>query len=131
LGRADRHAVAVIGDGAFVSGIVFEAMNHAGGHEKNLLVILNDNKMSICPRVGGLASYLDRLRTTPFYSGLKNEVTRILNKVPVLGDPTERFLAQLKEGIKAGLHGGMLFEELGFRYLGPSTGTTSRCCAST
>ena len=122
LGRQDRRSVAVIGDGAFVSGIVFEAMNHAGGMEKDLLVILNDNKMSICPRVGGLASYLDRLRTTPFYSGLKNEVTRILNRVPLLGDPTERFLAQLKEGIKAGLHGGMLFEDLGFRYLGPVDG---------
>ena len=121
-GHTDRRAVAVIGDGAFVSGIVFEAMNHAGGLDKDLLVVLNDNKMSICPRVGGLASYLDRLRTTPFYSGLKNEVTRILNKVPLLGDPTERFLAQLKEGIKAGLHGGMLFEELGFRYLGPVDG---------
>ncbi|TVS11850.1 MAG: 1-deoxy-D-xylulose-5-phosphate synthase [Planctomycetaceae bacterium] len=122
LGRQQRRSVAVIGDGAFVSGIVFEAMNHAGGLEKDLLVILNDNKMSICPRVGGLASYLDRLRTTPFYSGLKNEVTRILTKVPLLGDPTERFLAQLKEGMKAGLHGGMLFEELGFRYLGPIDG---------
>lgn len=121
-GQSDRRSVAVIGDGAFVSGIVFEAMNHAGGLKKNLLVILNDNKMSICPRVGGLASYLDRLRTASFYSGLKQEVTRALNLVPLLGDPTERFLAQLKEGIKAGLHGGMLFEELGFRYLGPIDG---------
>ncbi|MCY2988316.1 MAG: 1-deoxy-D-xylulose-5-phosphate synthase [Planctomycetota bacterium] len=122
LGQTDRHAVAVIGDGAFASGIVFEAMNHAGGLKQNLLVILNDNKMSICPRVGGFGSYLDRLRTNPFYTGLKTEVTRILTHVPLLGDPTERFLAQLKEGIKAGLHGGMLFEELGFRYLGPIDG---------
>jgi 1-deoxy-D-xylulose-5-phosphate synthase len=121
-GRDDHHSVAVIGDGAFVSGVVFEAMNHAAELEKNLLVVLNDNKMSICPRVGGLARYLDRLRTTSFYSGLKNEVVRALNHVPLLGDPTEKFLAQLKEGIKAGLHGGMLFEELGFRYLGPIDG---------
>ncbi len=122
LGQGDRHAVAVIGDGALVSGIVFEALNHAGGLDKNLLVILNDNKMSICPRVGSLATYLDRLRSAPLYSGLKQEVTRALNKVPLFGDPTERFLAQLKEGIKAGLHGGMLFEELGFRHLGPIDG---------
>jgi 1-deoxy-D-xylulose-5-phosphate synthase len=121
-GQSDRHSVAVIGDGALPSGIVFEAMNNAGGLKAKLLVILNDNKMSICPRVGGVASYLDRLRTTPFYSGLKNEVTRVLNKVPLLGDPAERFLAQLKEGVKAGLHGGMLFEDLGFRYLGPIDG---------
>ena len=78
--------------------------------------------MSICPRVGGVASYLDRLRTSPFYSGLKQEVVRVLEKVPLLGDPVERFLAQLKEGVKAGLHGGMMFEELGFRYLGPIDG---------
>jgi len=122
MGRAERRSVAVVGDGAFASGIVFEAMNNAGGLKKNLLVVLNDNKMSICPRVGGMASYLDRLRTAPFYTGLKNEVLRVLNKVPLLGDPTERFLAQLKEGIKAGLHGGMLFEDLGFRYLGPIDG---------
>ncbi len=117
-----RHAVAVIGDGAFPSGIVHEAMNNAGGLRKKLLVILNDNKMSICPRVGGLASYLDRLRTNPFYTGLKTEVVKALNCVPVLGDPAERFLAQVKEGVKAGLHGGMLFEELGLRYIGPIDG---------
>lgn len=122
MGQPERRSVAVVGDGAFASGIVFEAMNNAGGLKSNLLVILNDNKMSICPRVGGMASYLDRLRTAPFYTGLKNEVLRVLNKVPLLGDPTERFLAQLKEGIKAGLHGGMLFEDLGFRYLGPIDG---------
>lgn len=122
LDQSDRRTVAVIGDGSFVSGIVFEALNNAGGLEKDLLVILNDNKMSICPRVGGVASYLDHLRTNPLYTGLKSEVTRVLNQVPLFGDPTERFLAQLKEGIKAGLHGGMMFEELGFRYLGPVDG---------
>ncbi|MCA9221175.1 MAG: 1-deoxy-D-xylulose-5-phosphate synthase, partial [Planctomycetales bacterium] len=122
MGESDRHSVAVIGDGAFPSGIVFEAMNNAGGLKKKLLVILNDNKMSICPRVGGMASYMDRLRTNPMYTGLKHEVVRALNMVPVFGDPAERFLAQLKEGIKAGLHGGMMFEELGFRYIGPIDG---------
>ncbi len=122
LGHEDRRAVAVIGDGAFPSGIVYEAMNNAGGLKKRLLVILNDNKMSICPRVGGLARYLDRLRTNPFYTGFKTEVVKVLNHVPVLGDPAERFLAQLKEAVKCGLHGGMLFEELGFRYIGPIDG---------
>jgi 1-deoxy-D-xylulose-5-phosphate synthase len=118
----DRHAVAVIGDGAFASGIVLEAMNHTGGLKKNLTVVLNDNKMSICPRVGGLADYLDRLRMAPFYTSLKVEVQRILNRLPVLGDPVERLLDQLKDGIKAGMLGGMLFEELGFRYIGPVDG---------
>jgi len=122
LGQHSRKAVCVIGDGAFPSGIVWEALNNIGGMKQDLLVVLNDNKMSICPRVGGVASYLDRLRTSPFYSGLKQEVVRVLESVPLLGDPVERFLAQIKEGVKAGLHGGMMFEELSFRYLGPIDG---------
>ncbi|MCA9151661.1 MAG: 1-deoxy-D-xylulose-5-phosphate synthase [Planctomycetales bacterium] len=121
-GEDDRHAVAVIGDGAFPSGIVYEALNNAALYRRKFLVILNDNKMSICPRVGGIAEYLDRLRTNPLYTGLKTEVVRVLNRVPVFGDPAERFLAQLKEAAKAGLHGGMFFEDLGFRYIGPVDG---------
>jgi len=121
-GQEDRRSVAVIGDGAFPSGIVFEAMNNAGGLQKNLLVVLNDNQMSICPRVGGMADYMDRLRVNSFYTGLKSEVLKVLTKVPLLGDPAERFLAQVKEAVKAGLHGGMLFEELGFHYIGPIDG---------
>ncbi len=120
--QSSRKAVAVIGDGAFPSGIVYEALNNIGALKKDVLVILNDNKMSICPRVGAVGMYLDRLRTNPFYTGLKEEVVKLLNRVPVLGDPTERFLVQLKESVKAGLHGGMLFEELGLRYIGPIDG---------
>ncbi len=121
-GQSQRRTVAVIGDGAFPSGIVFEALNNAGELNDDLLVILNDNKMSICPRVGAVASYLDRLRTNTYYTGLKHEVTKLLGKLPVLGDPAERFLAHLKEGVKAGLVGGMLFEEFGFHYIGPIEG---------
>ena len=122
----NRHTVAVIGDGSFGSGIVFEAMNHAGGLKKNLTVVLNDNKMSICPRVGGLGDYLDRLRMTHFYTGFKTEVQRLLGRMPLIGDPVERFLAQMKDAIKAGMLGGMLFEELGFHYLGPVGGHNIR-----
>src|SRR5262249_22878897 len=124
LARPDdeRWSVAVIGDGAFPSGIVYEAMNNARPFGRRLLVVLNDNKMSICPRVGGMADYLDRLRMNRMYSGLKEEVVKVLGKVPLLGDPAERFLAQLKEAAKAGLHGGMFFEDLGFHYFGPIDG---------
>ena len=118
----ERWSVAVIGDGAFPSGIVYEAMNNVAMFGKRLLVILNDNKMSICPRVGGMADYLDRLRMNRMYFGLKEEVVKVLGKVPLLGDPVERFLAQLKEAAKAGLHGGMFFEDLGFHYFGPIDG---------
>jgi len=121
-----RHAVAVIGDGAFLSGIVFEAMNSAGGLKKNLTVVLNDNKMAICPRVGGLADSLDKLRLNPFYTGLKTEVQKLLNRVPMIGDPVERFLYQVKDAVKAGLLGGMFFEDLGFRYIGPVDGHNIR-----
>ncbi len=121
-GEGHRKSVAVIGDGAFPSGIVFEALNNAAELASDLLIVLNDNRMSICPRVGSIARYLDRLRSNPFYTGLKSEVVRMLNHVPVLGDPAERMLAQIKEGVKAGLHGGMLFEELGIRYVGPIDG---------
>jgi 1-deoxy-D-xylulose-5-phosphate synthase len=122
LGEGSRRAVAVIGDGALPSGIVFEAMNNAAGLDKNLLVILNDNKMGICPRVGGLARYLDQARVAPFYNELKRDVSWILNKVPIVGDAVERVLIQAKEMLKASLHGGMLFEQLGFRYIGPIDG---------
>jgi len=117
-----RHVVAVIGDGAFPSGIVSEAMNHAGWLKKPLIVVLNDNRMSICQRVGGIAEYLDRLRMAPLYSGIKNEVYNLLSKVPLVGTSMERLLDQLRDAIKAGMLGGMLFEELGFRYIGPIDG---------
>lgn len=118
----NRHTVAVIGDGAFPSGVVFEALNNGRRQSKKLLVILNDNRMSICPPVGSVSDYLDRLRMNPAYTGLKGEVVKLLNRVPLLGDPAERFLVQLKEAAKAGLSGGMMFEDMGFRYIGPIDG---------
>ena len=121
-------------------------MNNTGGLKKNLLVILNDNKMSICPRVGGLAEYLDRLRMDPLLHRAESRGPEAADSVPVIGDPVERFLAQVKDAIKAGMLGGMLFEELGFRYIGPVDGhnirqlqkylghgpasSTARCCCT-
>ncbi|MCA9012376.1 MAG: 1-deoxy-D-xylulose-5-phosphate synthase, partial [Planctomycetaceae bacterium] len=122
LFKDGRRSVAVIGDGALPSGIVFEAMNNAAGLKKDLLVILNDNKMGICPRVGGLASYLDKARVAPFYNGLKRDVSWLLNKVPLVGESTEKMLGGFKDALKSFLHGGMLFEEMGFRYIGPVDG---------
>lgn len=121
MGR-DNYTVAVIGDGAFPSGVVYEAINNASELGSKMLVVLNDNEMSICPRVGGVAHYLDKLRSNPIYSGVKTEVVNMLNKLPLLGDPTERMLFQIKEGVKAGLHGGMMFEDFGFKYFGPIDG---------
>jgi 1-deoxy-D-xylulose-5-phosphate synthase len=122
VGNPGRSSVAVVGDGALPSGIVFEAFNHASGLKKKLLVVLNDNKMSICPRVGGLANYLDRARMSTAYHGLNKRVKSLLPSIPLVGEHAERWLQQFKDAIKASLHHGMLFEELGFVYLGPIDG---------
>ncbi|MDR0391748.1 MAG: 1-deoxy-D-xylulose-5-phosphate synthase, partial [Planctomycetaceae bacterium] len=121
-GKNERHSIAVIGDGAFSSGVVFEAMNHAGWIRKNVTVILNDNKMSICPRVGGFSHYLDKLRMHPSYQRLKQRLHNIVDNFPTLGKSMDSILARFKSAVKAGLLGGMLFEELGFRYIGPING---------
>src|SRR5437588_9737176 len=84
-GEDDRYSIAVIGDGALPSGIVYEALNNAGGLGKKLLVILNDNQMSICPRVGGLARCLERARLTNFYQGSMRNLQDLLAKVPLVG----------------------------------------------
>jgi 1-deoxy-D-xylulose-5-phosphate synthase len=122
LGQKDRKAVAVIGDGALPSGIVFEAFNNIGGMGQNILVILNDNKMSICPRTGGLAQYLDQCRMTGLYLGGKRRLNQILNAIPVIGEMAHAALEQFRDGLKAFFKDGMLFEELGFRYFGPVDG---------
>ncbi len=122
MGRPDRHSVAVIGDGALPSGIVFEALNNAAGLKSKLLIVLNDNQMSICPRVGGLAEYLDRARMSTTYHDLNKRVKQLLPSIPLVGEHAERLLQQVKDGIKASLRHGMLFEELGFIYLGPIDG---------
>ena len=101
---------------------MFEALNNAGELQKDLLVILNDNKMSICPRTGGLAKYLDRARMAPFYENSKRELHKLVSKVPVVGDSVEKVLVQAKDALKSSLHDGMIFEELGFRYFGPING---------
>jgi 1-deoxy-D-xylulose-5-phosphate synthase len=121
-GESERHSVAVIGDGALPSGIVFEALNNAGGLNKNLLVILNDNKMSICPRTGALAQMLDHARLSDLYQDSKRGLRDFLKKVPLLGDMANQALGQVRDGLKAMRGGGMLFEELGFRYIGPVDG---------
>jgi 1-deoxy-D-xylulose-5-phosphate synthase len=122
LGHGDRHSVAVIGDGALPSGIVFEALNNAGGLGKRLLVILNDNKMSICERVGGLGRCLDRARLTNFYQGSMRNLQGLLERLPLVGTMATQALDQIRDGLKASLTGGMLFEEMGFRYIGPIDG---------
>lgn len=123
VGQSDRHSVAVVGDGALPCGMVYEAMNNAAGLKKKFLLVLNDNKMSICPRVGGLAAYLDRVRLTSAYNDLNKRVRNFLPNIPLVGDEAANWVRHVKDAIKGGIMGaGMLFEEMGFTYLGPIDG---------
>jgi 1-deoxy-D-xylulose-5-phosphate synthase len=113
--------VAVIGDGAMTGGMSFEALNHAGHLKKNLIVILNDNEMSITQNVGAMSGYLTRLRTDPMYSRGKEELEQLLRKIPI-GSTLLRLGEKVKDSLKYLVVPGMIFEELGFVYLGPVDG---------
>lgn len=119
----EKHTVAaVIGDGAMTGGMAFEAMNHAGHLQKDLIVVLNDNEMSIAKNVGGMSRYLSRLRTDPMYSRGKDELEHVIKKIPAIGPTVLKGIERLKDSLKYLVVPGMLFEELGFVYLGPIDG---------
>jgi 1-deoxy-D-xylulose-5-phosphate synthase len=117
-----HHVVAVIGDGSMTAGMAFEAMNQAGHVGNRLIVILNDNSMSISPSVGALTKYLEALMAGRHYAKLKDEVKAMLHKLPGIGDPVLEVAKGLEEGIRQVFTPGTLFEELGFRYFGPVNG---------
>jgi 1-deoxy-D-xylulose-5-phosphate synthase len=114
--------IAVIGDGALTGGMAFEALNDAGRSPNNFIVILNDNEMSISKNVGGLSRYLSKIRTEPFYFKVKEDIDIILNKIPAIGKSAVKALDRAKGSIKYAIMPGMIFEELGFKYLGPIDG---------
>ena len=121
--RGEQHnVVAVIGDGALTGGLAYEAMNNAGRSGRNLVVVLNDNQMSISENVGALSRHLNEIRTAPEYLGAKRGVNRLLDKVPVVGNKVGRFIERAKDGLKYMLVPGVLFEEMGFTYIGPVDG---------
>lgn len=114
-------AVAIIGDGAFTGGMVYEGLNNIE-HLNNLVVILNDNKMSISKNVGAMAQYLTRLRTDPAYFRAKAHVQSVLDAIPLLGEPTREGLQTLKRWVRRLIYHSTLFEEMGFQYIGPVDG---------
>lgn len=114
--------VAVIGDGALTGGMALEAMNDAGISNTNIIIILNDNEMSISPNVGSMSSYLSRLRTDPKYINLRDDMENLIKKIPSFGNSLFKSAEKMKESIKYLFVQGMLFEELGFTYLGPIDG---------
>ena len=114
----DRRAVAIIGDGALTAGMAFEALNHAGDLDANLLVILNDNDMSISPNVGGMSNYLAKLLSGKMYSSMRESSKKVLGKMPSVWELARR----TEEHMKGMVVPGTLFEELGFNYIGPIDG---------
>jgi 1-deoxy-D-xylulose-5-phosphate synthase len=121
LRNENYEIIAVIGDGALTGGMALEALNDAGRSNTKLLIILNDNEMSISKNVGGLSRYLSRLRTTTGYISTKKDLEKLLNRVPV-GGKIKGILKRAKDGIKQIVVPGMLFEELGLTYMGPVDG---------
>jgi len=122
LEQKNYKVVAVIGDAALGGGMALEALNHAGHLHKNMLVILNDNEMSISKSVGALSKYLNRIITAPAYNKIRKDIENLLSRVPRFGFSVIRSAKRLEEGLKNLLVPGMLFEELGFRYFGPIDG---------
>lgn len=121
-GETDRQHVAVIGDGAMTAGLPFEALNHAGVSNANILVILNDNNMSIDPNVGALKEYLTDITTSHTYNKLRDDVWKLLGKLPY-GDYQRDLVSKLQASVKGMLSKtSNLFEALGFRYFGPIDG---------
>jgi len=116
------HVISVIGDGALTGGMAFEALNHAGHSKTDLIVVLNDNEMSISENVGGLSKYLNRLRSDPTYFKVKDDVEALLSKIPAIGKSVVRTAQRTKDTIKYFFVPGIIFEELGFTYLGPVNG---------
>jgi 1-deoxy-D-xylulose-5-phosphate synthase len=128
LARAYAHrgqpvkVVAVIGDGAMSAGMAFEALNNAGQMSQDLIIVLNDNEMSISPSVGALSSFLSRKLTGPFFTGLKREILSIFSSIPGVGRDMVKIARRAEDALKGFLTPGMLFESLGFQYIGPIDG---------
>lgn len=118
----NHKVVCVVGDGAMTSGMTLEGLHHAGGLGKDFLVILNDNQMSISKNVGAISAYLSRTVTGEFYTKIKEETKHFLRALPQIGRPVERMVQRAEELAKGIFLPGLLFEELGFRYVGPIDG---------
>lgn len=122
LKKEKSFIVPIIGDGALTGGMALEALNHIGHEQKNMIVILNDNEMSIAPNVGALHNVLGRLRTAGKYKWAKDELELLLKKIPAVGGKLATTAERIKDSLKYLVVSGIFFEELGFTYLGPVDG---------
>ncbi|MEJ2615011.1 MAG: 1-deoxy-D-xylulose-5-phosphate synthase [Ignavibacteriaceae bacterium] len=122
LNKADNHVIAVIGDGAMTGGMAYEAMNNSGILKSNIIVVLNDNNMSIAPNVWQISNYFTEMIAHPDYNKFKGQIWDLTGKLDQFGDRLRKIAIRLENGIKAVVTPGMLFEALGFRYFGPVNG---------
>ena len=122
LRGGNEKIIAVIGDASLASGMSFEALNYAGHVQKDLIVILNDNELSISRSIGALSKYLSRLTTSHMYNKIRTDMEKLVKRIPRFGFGAYRAARRLEEVVKNFLSPGMLFEELGFRYYGPISG---------
>jgi 1-deoxy-D-xylulose-5-phosphate synthase len=122
LKGTNEYIVPIIGDGALTGGMALEALNHIGHEKKDIIVILNDNEMSIAPNVGALHNILGRLRTAGKYQWVKDELEMLLKKIPAVGGKLASTAERIKDSLKYLLVSGIFFEELGFTYFGPIDG---------
>lgn len=118
----DYKVVAVIGDGALSGGMAYEALNNAGRLKSNMIIVLNDNKMSISENVGGMAAYLGKIRTNSKYNSAKNSVESLLSAIPLVGDSLTDKIRNSKNSVKSLFVKGMFFENMGITYIGPVDG---------
>ena len=128
LKKEKSYVIPVIGDGALTGGMALEALNHIGHEKKNMIVILNDNEMSIAPNVGALHNVLGRLRTAGKYQWAKDELEMLLKKIPAVGGKLAATAERIKDSLKYLLVSGIFFEEMGFTYLGPVDGHNYEIC---
>ncbi|MGS0903061.1 1-deoxy-D-xylulose-5-phosphate synthase [Bacillus altitudinis] len=118
----DEYILPIIGDGALTGGMALEALNHIGDEKKDMIVILNDNEMSIAPNVGAIHTMLGRLRTAGKYQWVKDELEYLFKRIPAVGGKLAATAERIKDSLKYLLVSGMFFEEMGFTYLGPVDG---------
>lgn len=122
INNSDGRVIAVIGDASISNGMAFEGLNHAGAIKKNIVVVLNDNEMSISKNVGAVSNYLNKIMGGNFYQNIRSDTEKLLKSIPLFGSQVAKIASKLEESIKNLIVPGIIFEELGFTYIGPIDG---------